>query len=659
MRAFIVRPFGTKSDIDFERVERELILPALQAVGLDGGTTAQNRAQGNIRAEMFQLLVTADLVIADLSIHNANVYYEVGIRHALRDRRTFLLSSRAEPWPFDLKTDRCLLYDAKQPAAALAELVAGLRATLGQDRTDSPVFAELPGLVVQDPVKFESAPGEFREEAERAASEGDFGHLALLGHEAHWFSWARQGLAIVGELQFGHKRVQEAIVTWEALRAFDQDDLPANQRLATLFQKSGMLLRSDHAAQRALGHPRCTDREHAETCALIGSNAKLRWRHEWEGLPEHERRAAALRSHALSEAIGSCRRGFDHDLNHSYSGLNALALITLQSELALAEPAAWARDFPSPSRAAAALEDLRDERQRLAGAVAMALHAAQRAHESRREHDPWLEASRADLAHLTSENPDQVAEAYAAVRKLLGPLEASIVREQLLIFERLAVRPGLTAAALRGLGPETVPEPPPRVLLFTGHRLDAGVRLEASGKPSPRFPASAVPKARRMIAEAVQRELASAPGEAWLGVAGAASGGDILFHEICAELCIPRDVLLAAPRELYVRKSVADAGPEWVARFDAVCAHQPVRLLGESLELPRWLSGRQGYSVWERNNLWTLFHAQRGGTERVTLISLWNGKDGDGPGGTADMVRRAVERGARHVALDAAALLAP
>jgi hypothetical protein len=42
------------------------------------------RRQGNIRLDMFQRLLTADLVIADISIQNANVYYELGVRHALR-----------------------------------------------------------------------------------------------------------------------------------------------------------------------------------------------------------------------------------------------------------------------------------------------------------------------------------------------------------------------------------------------------------------------------------------------------------------------------------------------------------------------------------------------------------------------------------------------
>ena len=111
MRAFIVRPFGVKKGIDFEAVERDLIAPALDALGISGRTTGEIVAPGNIREDMFHLLLTADLVVADMSIHNANVFYELGIRHALRDKRTFLIRAPVDDTPFDLLTDRYLRYD--------------------------------------------------------------------------------------------------------------------------------------------------------------------------------------------------------------------------------------------------------------------------------------------------------------------------------------------------------------------------------------------------------------------------------------------------------------------------------------------------------------------------------------------------------------------
>ena len=104
---FIVRPFGMKEGIDFDAVEQLLIQPALKAAGQEGNTTTNIAEAGNIREDMFRLLVTADLVIADLSIHNANVFYELGIRHGLRPQGTLLI--RADVHALSLRSaDRSL-----------------------------------------------------------------------------------------------------------------------------------------------------------------------------------------------------------------------------------------------------------------------------------------------------------------------------------------------------------------------------------------------------------------------------------------------------------------------------------------------------------------------------------------------------------------------
>ena len=95
-RAFIIRPFGQKKDgagkeIDFERIHNELIAPALEAVPLAGGTTGKIIDAGNIREDMFGLIIEADLLVCDITVHNANVFYELGIRHALRKKHTVLI----------------------------------------------------------------------------------------------------------------------------------------------------------------------------------------------------------------------------------------------------------------------------------------------------------------------------------------------------------------------------------------------------------------------------------------------------------------------------------------------------------------------------------------------------------------------------------------
>src|SRR5437764_857541 len=146
LNVFIVRPFGTKNGIDFDRVEKDLLRPAMEQAGLTGGTTGEFIQQGNIRTDMFEQLLIADLVIADISIHNANVFYELGIRHALRDKRTFLIKSRADEAVFDLQTDRYLSYERENPAVSLPQLIEGLRQTINAEKRDSPVFLLLPGM---------------------------------------------------------------------------------------------------------------------------------------------------------------------------------------------------------------------------------------------------------------------------------------------------------------------------------------------------------------------------------------------------------------------------------------------------------------------------------------------------------------------------------
>jgi len=210
MRAFIVRPFGTKNEINFDQVEADLIDPALDHFEITGRTTMEIRRQGNIRVDMFQRLLTADIIIADITIQNANVYYELGVRHALRGKRTFLIRGRAaglksEDVPFDLKTDRYLTYDGTNPQASIPDLIEGLRQTLNSEAQDSPVFQMLPDLAEQDRTRFLPIPRDFREEVERATNAKEFGDLELLAAEARGFEWEIEGLRLVGRVQFNLK----------------------------------------------------------------------------------------------------------------------------------------------------------------------------------------------------------------------------------------------------------------------------------------------------------------------------------------------------------------------------------------------------------------------------------------------------------------------
>jgi len=659
MRAFVVRPFGEHNGIDFNRVHRELIKPALEALKIEGDTTEEIAHAGNIRRDMFRLLAVADLVIADLSIHNANVFYELGIRHAVRDRGTFLIRAAVDKVPFDLLTDRYLCYDKDNPAASVAALVAGLQATIDSDELDSPVISLMQReLVTPVMSRLLAPPADFHEEVRRAAQDGRTGDLGLLAEEAGRLLWAREGLRRVGTAQFLLASWDLARITWERVRLDDPSDVEANGRLATIYQKLGDLAKADEAVERVLNNPEIRGPERAELESLRASNQRTRWTTEWTSIDDVGQLAQrALRSPWLGSAYEGYWTAFANDRNHFYSGLNALATVTLLLDLGQRLPDLWSAKYDSDEEARRARETLTTQRTQLEATVELARQSAQRAADFSGRPDKWLDISTADLAMLTRVTPERVADRYRRALAGAQRFHLAVCRRQLVIFTRLGVLAESATAALavideleRALPPDPQMSSPARLILFSGHRIDK------PGREPPRFPKEAESEARRMISEAIAAERKNAGGEV-VGIAGGASGGDILFHEVCAEQGIKTQLFIVGSRDTYVKESVQDGGPQWVERFDRLHSALPVRVLGNSqgtLDLPRWLKPTKHYSVWERNNRWILNNALVYGANRVTLIALWNEKVvPDGPGGTQDMVKTAEERGAKVLRLNA------
>lgn len=665
MRAFIVRPFGVKNEIDFDQVERDLIDPVLTRLGVTGRTTGEVIGQGNIREDMFQLLLTADLVVADLSIHNANVFYELGIRHSLRDRHTFLLRCNVDRFPFDLQTDRYFTYRKEAPAESVGPLYEALRATIDSGRTNSPVFALLPNMKEQDPSRFVTVPLGFGESVERAANERRLGDLGLLGAEARGFDWETEGLRAVGRAQYALKDFKGARSTWEAVRRNNREhDLETNILLGTIYEKLGRLTDSTQALDRVLALKEVPKDKKAEAYALRGRNAKTLWRQEWKDEPDQSAKAvAALRSSYLQDSFEDYQRAYEEDLNHFYSGLNALAMLKVRIELAAARPDVWAEDFDTDEEAGLELSKLKRHAEKLAAYVELALDATMERlrHEGRK--DVWALVSLADLRCLTLSRPKRVAAAYHDALAGAPQLVVSSVSSQLAIYKELGVLADNVEAALSLTGDpkqdEDVEQERERVLIFTGHMIDA------EGRKAPRFPADKEATARQKIREAVEAEMNSAAGVAF-GIAGGANGGDILFHEVCEELGIPTRLYLGVEPALYVNASVRKAGGDWVERFwrlyERLAEQGAVRVLCELTEepadkaeyLPAWLRLKPDYNIWTRTNVWMLHNAlAAGGDECVTLIALWDKQQtGDGPGGTSDLVAKVERRGAKTVVID-------
>jgi hypothetical protein len=653
MRAFVVRPFGLKDGIDFDKVQRDLIEPALQAHGIAAETTGAFAQAGNIRADMFEQLMIADLVIADISIHNANVYYELGVRHALRDGHTILIRSRRDEVPFDLKTDRYLEYAIDNPGASAGDLTEAVRQTLVAVRGDSPVFLLVPALKPHDPETLVPAPALFSEAVRAAEEQCDRTRLSLFAEEVVSLEWAVAAWRVIGRAQVAIRHFAGAKITWEQIRSRRPNDVEANLALATVYQRLGDLTSSSAAILRAAERADLPASRRAEALALRGSNLKNAWSQEWRAAAPAERARTALRSGFLYDSLDAYLDAFHEDQNHFYSGLNALALTTVALGLAHVQPNEWTDRFETEDEAKDTLHGLERSRDRLEAAVRMALDAA--AHRSRSEEfNIWRELSEAAFTLLTSVRPSYVARKYGDARRRLAespqgsttlfPAEAEA--RQIRLYLELGVLEDNSRAALKELGvseTETAnlpQEAPPRVVVFSGHRLDK------PGRKTARFPPSKAGAVRDAIKAQLEREKASAKGSIE-GVAGGASGSDLLFHEVCAELEIPTTLLLALPPDRYQVQSVQDSGPDWVDRFWALCRTHPPRVLGDSDALPPWLAAIKGYSIWQRNNLWTLATGLSKDRAEVTLMLVWDGQPGDGPGGTADMAALAQARGVK------------
>ena len=154
---FVIMPFGRKPDsagsvVDFDAVYRQLIVPAVTKAGLEPIRADEEAAGGIIQKPMFERLLLCDYAVADLTTANANVFYELGVRHTARPATTLTIFAKNQPIPFDVNFLRSMPYDlgrknafGETEARALREAVSAklqdLRALAIQEApVDSPLF---------------------------------------------------------------------------------------------------------------------------------------------------------------------------------------------------------------------------------------------------------------------------------------------------------------------------------------------------------------------------------------------------------------------------------------------------------------------------------------------------------------------------------------
>jgi len=186
--------------------------------------------------------------------------------------------------------------------------------------------------------------------------------------------------------------------------------------------------------------------------------------------------------------------------------------------------------------------------------------------------------------------------------------------------------------------PQTSSQPPRKVVLFSGHMIDA------PGREQPRFPPDKEPVAAKAIAGALT-DLDIGPLD--LCICGGACGGDLLFAEAALRRGARLELYLPFEEPAFLEKSVDFADKDWRARFLAAKARAELHVAPRELGPPR-----EGEDPYEHNNRRMLDAAMRFGAERLNFVALWNGEGGDGPGGTKHMMEEARDRGGRTLWLD-------
>jgi len=163
---FISMQFGSKTlpdgrVLDYDFLYREIIRPALEEIGFECHRLDDLMTGGSIwHKTMFAAVMSSDVMIADITSGNANVFYELGIRHALRRGRTILISAGGKE-AANISLLPVLLYKSDDSGRITevdefrSQLQSFIRQTKQDTASDSPIFEFFPDLEVTLPPELE------------------------------------------------------------------------------------------------------------------------------------------------------------------------------------------------------------------------------------------------------------------------------------------------------------------------------------------------------------------------------------------------------------------------------------------------------------------------------------------------------------------------
>lgn len=155
-KSFVIMPFGKKDvvdtegkieKVDFDKIYRELIKKAVDELGIECDRCDEVIDNGPIVKKMFRGIFDADVAVVDITSLNPNVFYELGVRHALQKHVTVIICKNGgQSTPFNIRGINILFYDTKneeQLEDARKNIQEHIRKGLDSHSTDSIVHDAL------------------------------------------------------------------------------------------------------------------------------------------------------------------------------------------------------------------------------------------------------------------------------------------------------------------------------------------------------------------------------------------------------------------------------------------------------------------------------------------------------------------------------------
>jgi len=340
-------PFSNKKDpatgldIDFDRIYETAIRPGIEKAGMEPIRADEERTGGIIHKPMFERLLLCDYAVADLTTANANVFYELGVRHAVRPATTLAVFASHQQLPFDVNFLRALPYtlgmgnrfeedQQKKLREDLARRLEEMKSLETQHgTTDSPVFQQLQDYRAPDIARLRTDV--FRERAQYTADTKNYLAGARADHDAQRLLDIQRSLGPLEDVEAGI--LVDLYLSYRAVEDFDRmvalyDCMPAALRRTVLAREQlgfayNRLGRRDEAL-KVLEEVLKEQGPSSETCGLIGRIYKDRW------AEATERGETFLAAGYLDRAIDSYRLGFETDMRDAYPGINAVTLLEIR-----------------------------------------------------------------------------------------------------------------------------------------------------------------------------------------------------------------------------------------------------------------------------------------------------------------------------------------